>query len=307
MVQARGDSNVISGRPARLLAVDNRFEIQTLGHETDVNRPALKGREFLTRSTLRLPVGWEYIEVYSNVDLKYWKKEFAGSWAASDILGSVMRTNLREQHYRGLDPNVDVRKDWARLLDDYIAVLDSNPKEEVLQQFLMKNPVLLWPTQKRVWPKVRFGDKVSDFVFQDANDDYLLVELENPSKRLFLLNGDTSSWLNHAQNQITDWKRYIEDNLKAVQAELGLEGISPNPKSLIVMDRSSAVSEKGRRKLVAMRSENPRQSIMTYDDVLENAKAAIENVPGPLWAASGSAEVYFLPEGTRTALPGAIE
>ena len=298
-----GDPSTPSGKPFRLLGVENHFELQLLAEEVDEKRPRGQGRQFVTRSTIRLPVGWEYIEVYPNVDLKHWKKEFARSWAENDILGRVMGRQLREQHFRALDPNVDARKHLARLLDEYKILLDSDPQEEVLQEFLRKNPAFLSPTHMRFWPKVAFGDKVSDFVFQEADGDYLLVEIERPSKKLFLKNGDTSRWLNHAQNQITDWKRYIQDNLKTVQAELRLEGISPNPKSLIVMGRSSTVSEKGRRKLVTIRSDNPRQSIMTYDDVLENAKAAIENILGPLWAASGSAEVYFLREGPKAAGP----
>lgn len=295
-----GEPKTPPGKPFRLLAVESRFELQILAEEVAAEHPESPGRRFLTRSAIRMPVGWEYIEVYPSVALKHWKHEFAHSWAENDILGWVMRRQLREQHFRALDPNVDARKEWARLLDEYAAILGTDPVEEVLQEFLAKNPALLSPTHKRVWLKVPFGDKVSDFVFHDANGDYLLVEIERPSKKLFTKRGDTSSHLSHAQNQITDWKRYIEDNLKTVQVELGLEGISPNPKSLIVMGRSSAVPEKGSRKLVTMRSDNPRQNIMTYDDVLENAKAAVENILGPLWAASGSAEVYFLSEPTKS-------
>jgi hypothetical protein len=291
------------GRPFRVLGVESHFELQMLAQQVDVEQPEAHGRYFIARSPIRLPVGWEHIEIYRRVDDRNWKEELAASWAESDILAHVMRRQLREQHFRALDPNVDARKEWARLLGDYTTLLQSDPPEEALQQFLTKNPMLLCPTQTRVWPKAVFGDKISDFVFREAHGDYLLVELERPSKGLFIKSGDTSNALNHAQGQITDWKRYIEDNLRTVQGELGLEGMSTNPKSLIVMGRSNTVSEEGRRKLRAMRGDNPRQNIMTYDDVLENAKAAIENILGPLWAASGSAEIYFLREGPRVAEP----
>ena len=124
----------------------------------------------------------------------------------------------------------------------------------------------------------------------------MLVELERPDKKLFIKTGDTSAQLKQAQNQVIDWKRYIEDNLRTVQVELGLEGISSSPKSLIVMGRSKTLSPENKRKLVTFRNETPAQTIMTFDDVLENAKATFENILGPLWATSGTAEVYFLPK-----------
>ena len=293
-VEAGADSNVVGGRPARLIGVQSEFELQMLAEKADEGQPRGQGRRFVTRSILSLPVGWEYIEIYSSADLKYWKKELARSWVENDILVWVMRRQLRDQQFRALDPNVDARKYWARLLDEYEKLLNSDPQEEVLQEFLVKNPTLLSPTYVRFWSKVSFGNRVSDFVFREAAGDYLLVEIERPSKKLFIKTGDTSSALNHAQNQIADWKRYIEDNLNTVQTELGLDKMSPNPKSLIVIGRSNTVSEEGRRKLGTMRSDNPRQTIMTYDDLLDNAKAAIENVLGHLQAAGASTDVYFL-------------
>ena len=154
------------GKPFRLIGVESQFEVQMLAEQRDIATPDAPGRMFLAKSSIRMPVGWEHIEVYPDVDDEYWDVEFASSWAESDILGRVIRQQMREQGLRALDPNVDARKEASRLLDEYQAILEAEPQEEVLQQFLTRNPGLLAPTHARVWPKIPFGDKVSDFVFK---------------------------------------------------------------------------------------------------------------------------------------------
>src|SRR4030095_16407754 len=104
--------------------------------------------------------------------------------------------------------------------------------------------------------------------------DYLLVELEKSTDPLFIKSGHPSSKLNHARGQIQDWRRYLEDNLSTVQRELGLYGISPSPRCLIVIGRADSLSPENRRKLAVIENEAPRLKILTYDDVLENAHAA---------------------------------
>jgi hypothetical protein len=85
----------------------------------------------------------------------------------------------------------------------------------------------------------------------------------------------------------------LEDNLATVQRELGLTGISSNPRALIVIGRSKSLSEHTRRKLLTMMNESPRVSVLTYDDVYENAKAAVENLLGPIWDVGGNTNIYF--------------
>src|SRR5262249_46198918 len=135
----------------------------------------------------------------------------------------------------------------------------------------------------------------TDFVFQYPSGDYLLVELERPTHLLFRDDGQHREELTHAIDQIVDWRRYIEDNLRTVQSELGLDGISANPSCLIVIGRSSSLGEADKRKLVAFENLQPRLKIMTYDDLLANARASIENILGPLWDPGPNTEVYLLP------------
>jgi hypothetical protein len=283
-------------KPQPIVSVRNSFELNLFGEMLSGEYGTGKGRPFIIRDKIRLPVGWDCIEVFPSADKSKWKAEYAKIWAENDLLASVVAAQFREQQFRNLDPNATARMELAKLLNEYKRLLDSSPgREEILQTFLKDNPVLLCPAYIKMKPKLQIGNKVTDFVFQEATGDYVLVELEPSTFPMFIKSGDTSSQLNHARNQILDWRRYIEDNLHTIQGELDLPGISANPRGLVVIGRSHMLSEKNRRKLTSVENESPKTKIMTYDDVFDNAKAIVENLLGPLWLGAGTTEVYYLP------------
>lgn len=296
VILSRPSKDAVSpNKPYRLLSVRNSFDFYIHGELIPENSSSGYNKHVLSRMTLNLPVGWECIEIYPFLNLDCWKPEFATFWAENDLLASVLSQQVHEQKFRELDPNVAARKQYRELFRAYKQLLDSNPeKEETLQIFLKENPALLCPTYKKSWPKLALGAKKTDFVFQEAAGDYLLVEIEKSTLPLFVKSGDTSRELNHACNQISDWRRYLEDNLSTVQQELGLNGISTNPKSLIVIGRSNSLTTENKRKLVTLENTSPRIKIMTYDDILENAKAAVENILGTIWETYGNTEVFYL-------------
>lgn len=243
-----------------------------------------------------MPVGWECIEIFPTTDLSFWKPEYAISWAENDLLASAVTYQLRESHFDSLDPKAVARRKFLKLLDDFKNLLDSNPdREEILQRFLKEQPVLLCPTYTKYWPKLSLGARDTDFVFRDALGDYLLVELEKSTYSLFNKNGDIGRYLKHAQDQILDWKRYIADNLHTVRTELQLTGISSSPRSLVVIGRAKSLVHSNRQKLQTIENDSPRNKIMTYDDLYDNAKAVFENLFGPLWVEVGNTRIYALP------------
>jgi hypothetical protein len=218
-----------------------------------------KAQRFLLQNQIRLPVGWDCIEVYPFFEIEQWKPEYAPVWAERDLLAAVAAKQFEEAQFQSLDPNATARQHFGKLLMDYRNLLDTNDvPEETLQNFLKKNPALLCPSHTKVWPKLAIGAKKTDFVFREAIGDYLLVELERADHRLFVTDGHPSSELNHATGQILDWKRYIEDNLSTVQNELGLTGISATPKSLIVIGRSRSLTPENKRKLTTIENDDIR-------------------------------------------------
>lgn len=283
-------------RPFCLVSARSTLEIHLLGQILPAESGDRIRQPFLIRSAMRLAVGWDCIEVFPYMDLSKWDPEFAPAWAENDILASVMSHQIREAQFEALDPYVEARKHLAALLEDYKALLDSDPeREESLQVFLAANPALLCPTHTKMWPKLPLGAHITDFVFREAAGDYLLVELERSVLPLFKKDGHTTQYLNNARGQVQDWKRYIEDNRATVERELGLSDISTNPPCMIVIGRSASLSVENRRKLTTLENEAPRLKIMTYDDIYERAKAVIENLFGPLWNVEGNTQIYYLP------------
>jgi hypothetical protein len=275
--------------PIPVVSVRNDFELMV---ELESDSQELR-RRFLVRNQFRLPVGWEAVSLFRPYRPEIWNPSTAPGWAECDLLATVLQRNLRENQLRSIDPNAEARKRMAQLIAKYQSLLEGN--EEPLHQFIKTNPNLLCPTHYRVWSKLSLGKRDTDFVFREPSGDYLLVELEKPSHPLFRSDGQQREELTHAIDQITDWRRYIEDNLRTVQTELGLEGISSNPNCLIIMGRSSALDESNKRKLIALQNTMPKLRILTYDDLIANAKAAAEHILGPIWNTGPGVEVYMLP------------
>jgi hypothetical protein len=221
-------------RPIPCISVINDFEI-LLTCELN-NNPQQPKRTVLFRTPIRLPVGWEAIDIFPPYHPDVWDAHSAPVWAECDLLAAVLKKNLREMHFRSIDPNAEARKTMIRLLHEYDSLLIG--KEESLHQFIKAHPALLCPTYFKVWSKLSLGKRDTDFVFCEASGDYLLVEIEQPSHQLFRNDGQQREELTHAIDQIIDWRRYIEDNLRTVQNEHGLAGISANPSCLVVIGRS---------------------------------------------------------------------
>ncbi len=256
-------------------------------------------REFLAKGTTRLQVGWQALEVYPTFQSDYWKPEFAGLWAETDLLAAVARRQIADTQLAAIDPNVAARRAFKNVLDELARLLEG--PEEPAHQFLKQHPEILCPANTASWSKLPLGSHVTDFVFREPANEYLLVEIESPLRELFRKDGQQREELTHAFNQIIDWRIFIEDNLREVQQELGLVGISANPRSLIVIGRSAALSDDDRRKLATLQSQIPRLRILTYDELIQSSKAVAENLFGPLDIAGQNLEIYYPPPASGAA------
>ena len=250
-------------------------------------------REFVARGAIKLQVGWQALEVYPMFQSDYWRPEFAALWAETDLLAAVARRQFADTQLAAIDPNVGARRGFKNVLEELSRLLDG--PEEPAHQFLKQHPEILCPANTASWSKLRLGMRVTDFVFREPGNDYLLVEIESPLRELFRKDGQQRGELTHAFNQITDWRIFIEDNLREVQEELGLVGMSANPRSLIVIGRSTTLSEDDRRKLTTLQNQIPRLRILTYDDLIQSSKAVAENLFGPLDFTGQNLEIYYLP------------
>jgi len=286
-----------SGLPVKILDVSSLHEIALSGYACDANLPYERykeGKLIVARAPIRLPVFWDRLQVFVHCDDVEWPVGMMPQWAEQNILADVAYSRIRNEQFSALDPSMALRREFQALFKQFDDLLGNATREEELQIFIRKHPNLIDPAYAKVWSKLPFGNKESDFVIRNACGDYLLVELERADHSLFTKNGDLRKELNHAISQIDDWRRYIADNLSTVQRELGLEGITPNPKGLIVIGRSSTLNEANRRKLQSMCDRSPVLRILTYDDLRDQAQRAVENLIGGLTpAAASGAELYF--------------
>ena len=294
-----------AGSPEKIIDTTGVFEIGLQGEDIfeDPAKGPQRRRPFITRTPIKLKVGWLAFEVYGLYRAEQWLEECAASWAENDVLLTAARKNTRDAQYASIDPMFQARRYFAGLVEEFDHVLDAATEEEDLQRFLSENPVFLEPAFVRVWAKLPLGDRVTDFVFRRATGEYLLVELEHPAKKLFTTRGVRSAQLTQASDQVLDWRRYIEDNLTTVQRELGLDKITPNPKSLIVIGRSRDLEERNRRKLATLAGQCPNLRIITYDDLRAETVQRLENMAGPLERGAKGTDMYY-PVSATVTLPG---
>ena len=289
--------------PPCLISVPNDFYLQLHGALLPSDEPATPPgpdtQQFIGHSTFKLNVGWQMIEIYPPLGDEYWKPEYAPMWAELDLLAAIAQENAVASDLNRLDSRGALRKFYATLLAKFEGLL-SGPEEPV-HQFLKEHPELLCPTHVRCWSKLRFGNTVSDFVFREPSNDYQLVEIEAPIRELFRKDGQQREELTHAINQITDWVQYIGDNKRRVEEELGLTGISTNPRTLVVIGRSASLTEDNRRKLATLQAQQNKLRIVTYDDLLASARANLEQLLGPLTLQGQNVTFYFYKESSPAA------
>lgn len=249
---------------------------------------------FVANGRLPLKVGWQAIEVFPLLPIECWQKENVDDWAALEILSFAASRQLTDGQLMQLDPRCIPRKQFVQQLAEFESLLSED--EEPIHQFLFEHSQFLSPTIVQCWSKLAFGSKKCDFVLREPGNEYELVELESPHRQLFKKDGHPHADLTHAIGQTIDWIRYIEDNKRTVEQELGLAGISINPKRLIVIGRSASLSKENRRTLVTIQNQNPRMRILTYDDLLERARINAEPILGKLGLTARNMELFFYDE-----------
>lgn len=281
-------------RPAKLVSLINEiiFNLEGELSSAEIAKNSVNNVDrFITFSILKLNVGWLAIDVFPLLPLDCWNPEYSALWAELDLLALLAQKNILKDHLNNIDSRGETRKYYSCLLKEFEILLKG--LEEPLHQFLKLHPELLCPSHETCWSKVRFGQTISDFVFREVYNDYLLVEIEAPIRELFRRDGQQRQELTHAINQITDWVQFIQYNKKTVENELGLVGISTNPRVLVVIGRSASLTEDNRRKIETLQAQQNKLRIMTYDDVLLNAKESLGRILGNLDIYGDNTEVYF--------------
>jgi antiviral defense system Shedu protein SduA len=208
-------------------------------------------------------------------EASHWTSLLTESRTMSDVhyfvATHLMRLNA------AVDRNVVLTK-LAETIGRFVSLVAASPHEEAVQAFLAENPVLLAPTAVSVKAKHKLGaEYVTDFVIELPNEQYILVEIEAPKRRLFTQSGDPTKELTHAQRQVEDWRHWVRDNVS--YARESLPGIT-DPECWVVLGRCAHMTPRDRKALVHRNAELYRIRILTYDDLLNTAQAHLRNLRG---------------------------
>ncbi len=164
------------------------------------------------------------------------------------------------------------------MLQEFEALLDAPPeKEEELQKFITAQPVLLDPFVTELRSKHQLGDDfITDYVVRRINNEYVLVEIENSTDRVFTKEGQFTSAVTKALAQVRDFQAWVADNIAYAQKKL--PGIR-RPEGLVVVGRHKDLTELDLKRLDEENySRRGYTRIVTYDDLLGQARAVYQNL-----------------------------
>ncbi len=164
-------------------------------------------------------------------------------------------------------------------LNGYMQLLRQSPiREQTLQHYLANHPILLDPFHRGVYAPFRLGaEYVADFMIETYDGSCKLVEIEKPTDRLYLKNGNPSSALTHAEQQVLDWQGWVRRNIAYIRSEANLT--MSEPEGLVVIGlRSRLNADENRRLAERNLSLRGRLQIVTFDALALRLGQLINNM-----------------------------
>jgi hypothetical protein len=105
-----------------------------------------------------------------------------------------------------------------------------------------------------------------------------LVEIERSSHKLFRQNGDPTSALIHAEQQVLDWLSSCDHN--SAYAREGLPLVQ-RPVGFVVIGRSGDLRDEDRKRLIRRNlTFEGHLQVLTFDDLLERGQRLVEFLVG---------------------------
>ena len=169
--------------------------------------------------------------------------------------------------------NVNFTQEYERhaleqISQDFYDLLERETKEEDVQRFLSRNPILFhFLAPERLFNKPPILSKYkADFAALDARKTLTLVEIERPGILLLRKDGAASADVEHAISQVRDWFFELDQHRSAVLAGLGLKDDDVTQvRGLVVAGRDKSASPAALRKF-RWQDRGPID-VMTYDDL----------------------------------------
>jgi hypothetical protein len=238
----------------------------------------LRAYASIERDTKMETSGWEWYETISN--------DFTCKCGSTTIDLDIIRKNLHGMlgHRMGYAGEIDFvplyeRSSIERIRKDFLHLLNSAPKEEILQQFLDANPIVLhqFPSEKIFSKPPILTFFAADFAIVTPQKELILIELEKTTTRLMKKKGGIAAPLSHAFDQVRGWLHVVDEHRLAVLDSLKIEReLVSVVRGVVIAGRDIGYDAQHLRKLKG--ADWGRITFLTYDDLLFALDALIRKM-----------------------------
>ncbi|HEY6911194.1 MAG TPA: Shedu anti-phage system protein SduA domain-containing protein, partial [Myxococcales bacterium] len=193
------------------------------------------------------------------------------------FLGSDMRAPMQFS----LVPTYH-RRALENVLKELIALLDSRPREEQVQQFLTDHPVILGQFGPQwLLPKAPILTMhCTDFALLNPKNELVLIEIERPTLKLMPKKGGPSAELLVPVRQLNDWFHEIDEHRAAVLACMKLAPADvTGVRGVVIAGRNEGYDKEHLQKLKKW-DFGRKIEFLTYDDLISGFTSVIRNI-GP--------------------------
>lgn len=162
-------------------------------------------------------------------------------------------------------------------------LVEDNRHEHELQSHIQSHPYILseqFAHCHHVFPRVRLGERFeADFFCLEIpsyGKEWIAVEIEPCSTQLVTKSGRRSAKLEHALQQVRDWRKWTTDNIDYArrprdQSGLGLEDVGPQFAAEVIIGRRRDHTHAYNQIRKQIR-DNERISVRSWDSVLDRAR-----------------------------------
>lgn len=159
----------------------------------------------------------------------------------------------------------------------YRELIKTRPAEEpAFQSFFERYPQILDPMAVQVWSQPDFhGALEPDFLIRRADNSYLIVEIECPSKPIMTRSGQLAAGATHAEKQATDYKNFIMERIG--EARTHFPDIR-DPDCLAVIGLQSTLTQAQANALVSVNSMRHKLQTVGFDWLADRASSILANL-----------------------------
>jgi hypothetical protein len=233
----------------------------------------------LDRSVKNEAEGWQWYETIpdnflcecgsTKIDLATIRRNLHG------FLGSQLRQESEQLNFIPLYE----KSSLERIKKEFLRLINSDLKEEFIQQFLYENPILLhqFPSDRLFSkpPILTFFN--ADFGIVTPQKELILIEIEKTTTRLLRKDGGIAAQLTHALDQVREWIHIVDEHRLAVLDTLQIERERVSLiRGVVIAGRDAGYDAQHIRRLKG--TDWGRITILTYDDLLFAFNSLIRDI-----------------------------